>query len=278
MHVRRRIVTLAVTCIAVLALSTSGQAITNGQPDGDDHPYVGLLVTIDLDANLASVCSGSLIAADVLLTAGHCTDGAELALVWFDEVWPVLDDPAELANPDAVGVPHTHPDFCLACGAGLPGFAFRDVGVVEIVLAPGGVPAEHADLPAAGDVDDLANRTPIDVVGYGVTFQARIPGSELPQPPPFFRWDGFGTRLFAPTELVSGKFKHGAEFMKVAQNPGGGSGGTCFGDSGGPNLLGGTDTVLAVNSFGANPNCSGVGYAARVDVPDVLSWIDGFLP
>jgi len=29
-----------------------------------------------------------------------------------------------------------------------------------------------------------------------------------------------------------------------------------------------------VNSYVTNINCTGVGYSARVDVPDVLAWID----
>jgi len=36
--------------------------------------------------------------------------------------------------------------------------------------------------------------------------------------------------------------------------------------------------VLAVNSYVTNSNCSGVGYSARVNTPDVLAWIHGFLP
>ncbi len=66
--------------------------------------------------------------------------------------------------------------------------------------------------------------------------------------------------------------------MRLALNPGRGSGGTCFGDSGGPDLLRGKDTVLAVNSYVTNINCRGVGYSARVDIPQVLGWINGFLP
>jgi hypothetical protein len=84
--------------------------------------------------------------------------------------------------------------------------------------------------------------------------------------------------MYAPSELVSGKFVHSSEFLRLAMNPGGGSGGTCFGDSGGPDLQGGTNTVLGVNSYVTNVNCSGVGYSARVDVPEVLEWIDTFLP
>ena len=108
-------------------------------------------------------------------------------------------------------------------------------------------------------------------------FQRQIPGNALPQPPPFFRWAGPRVRLFASSELVSGSFKASDQLMKFALNPGGGSGGTCFGDSGGPDLLAGSDTVLAVNSFVTNVNCSGVGYSSRVDTPAVLSWVNSFL-
>lgn len=68
-----------------------------------------------------------------------------------------------------------------------------------------------------------------------------------------------------------------AEFLRLALNPGGGSGGLCFGDSGGPDLLRGTNVVLGVNSYVTNVNCSGVGYSSRVDIPEVLEWIESFL-
>ena len=45
-----------------------------------------------------------------------------------------------------------------------------------------------------------------------------------------------------------------------------------------PNLKGGTDTVLAVNSYVTNVNCSGVGYSQRVDIPEVLEWINTSCP
>ena len=79
-------------------------------------------------------------------------------------------------------------------------------------------------------------------------------------------------------ELVSGKFSSSDDLIKVTSNPGGGSGGTCFGDSGGPDLLDGTNTVLAVNSFVTNVNCTGVSYDTRVDVQDRLVWIHSFMP
>jgi hypothetical protein len=176
---------------------------------------------------------------------------------------------------DAGGTPHLNPDYCPQCGNGLPNFAFRDVGIVTLDTA---LPGPYATLPAPRLVDTLANKSAVDFVGYGVQFQANIPGNLLPQPPPFYRWTGPRQRMFAPSQLVSGKFKHSDEFLKLALNPGGGSGGTCFGDSGGPDLRGGTSTVLGVNSYVTNVNCGGVGYSQRIDVPDVLAWINGFLP
>jgi hypothetical protein len=51
-------------------------------------------------------------------------------------------------------------------------------------------------------------------------------------------------------------------------------GGTCFGDSGGPILIAGTRTVVAVNSFVLSPNCTGQGGGYRVDQADDLGWLE----
>jgi len=131
------------------------------------------------------------------------------------------------------------------------------------------VVGEYAQLPEAGLVDTLENKTNVDLVGYGVQEQHHGGG------PPY--WTGLRVRLYAPSELVSGEFVHSAEYMRLSLNPGGGTGGTCFGDSGGPDLLGGTNTVLAVNSYVTNYNCAGVGYSSRVDIPEILDWIGEYL-
>ena len=278
---------LAIVLVLALALAGTALAITNGQPDGDSHPYVGLLVFDYAPGAPGWRCSGALIAPNVVLTAGHCTDGAVAARIWFDEDVTYDNIPFPLypyGGPGSgaiEGTPYTNPNYRsdenpYGGGNGLPAFSYRDVGIVVLdePVDVGG----FAELPEAGLVDTLKNKTDIDFVGYGVQYQAQIPGSELPQPPPYYRWTGPRVRLYALGKLVSGNFVHAAEFMRLSLNPGGGKGGTCFGDSGGPDLLGDTDTVLAVNSYVTNINCSGVGYSSRVDIPEVLAWIKSYLP
>ncbi len=54
------------------------------------------------------------------------------------------------------------------------------------------------------------------------------------------------------------------------------SGGTCFGDSGGPNFIGSSNVIGGVTSFGLNGNCAGTGGVYRVDQPDDLNWLKTF--
>jgi len=256
------------------------------------------MVALDKDGVPQWRCSGSLLSPTVFLTAGHCTVAPAAHIeVWMEE-GPIEYDPdyaaAQDADPDGIvscnasptfdeypckgdvgGVPHPNPDFCNPCGSGLNRFAFRDLGVVTL---NGSLSvSRYADLPEAGVVDTLPNKAPFDFVGYGVQFQEQIPGAFLPKPPPFYRWAGPRQRMFASGELVSQNFTNNDEYIRFSLNPSQGKGGTCFGDSGGPDLRGGTDTVMGVNSYVTNVNCSGIGYSQRVDIPEVLDWINSFM-
>ena len=246
------------TSLAAVVLATVPVlTITNGFPDGVQHPYVGIAVQNVPGGEI--ICSGADLSPTKMLTAAHCFDPDPANPVWV----------VYLSEPPFTGwLPGTfHPDpaWCATCGSGLQGSDRHDVGVITHVASNLG---SFAALPPVGFVDTLPNRTPVDLVGYGVQGFTRGGG------PP----NGIFTaiRFVAPSLLMQTNKLASPEFITLTANPAQGKGGTCFGDSGGPDLLGGTDIVLAVDTFVTNRNCTGVTYSNRVDLSDIQTFINKF--
>jgi hypothetical protein len=240
-----------------LALVAPVMTVTNGQPDGSRHPYVGTVIQFIPNTNLISICSGAALSSTRFLTAAHCADPALPVFVSYKN--GQFHFPADFTQ----GTFHPDPAWCNPCGSGTPGFDSHDVAVVALNAAAN--PGAFAVLPTSHLVDTLPMRTGVDIVGYGV--QGFIHGGG--QPGQIFLF----TRFFAPSQLVQSNDVLSSEFLKLTANPAQGKGGTCFGDSGGPDVLSGTDVVLGVNSFVTNGNCAGVTYSQRVDLPDILTFI-----
>ena len=255
---------VAVPLILLFTMVSPAAAIINGQPDGSNHPYVGLVVFYDATGAPAWRCSGTLVSPRVFLTAAHCTYGATSAQVWFDPIPPAT-------YPYSGGVRgsrlYVMPGYRSEPLPGLPGFDYHDVGVV--ILDKKLKLNQFGSLPLDGLVDTLAMKTEVTVVGYGVQYKLQISGD------PYYRWRG-RTRMFALAELIQSDDVISGEFVKLTQDPGQDKGGTCFGDSGGPVLYDGS-IILAVTSFGSNVNCAGVGYYNRVDTTAALEFITPFL-
>lgn len=233
--------------------------ITNGQPDGNAHPYVGLALQPVPGTDTFSICSGSAISPTVFITAAHCFDPSQPVFVTFETAPPITTLTPGFSFP--------HPAWCRGCEQGLQRRDTHDVAVI-FLLQPVALP-RYGELPDVGLVDTLAMKADIDLVGYGV--QGFTRGGGPPQ-------NVFlATRYVAPSQLVQSNNINSDEFIKLTANISRGMGGACFGDSGGPNLLGGTDVILAMNSFGTNDNCAGVSYSNRIDVQDIREFIEFFL-
>jgi len=243
---------MAALAAAVLAVAPVA-AITNGTPDGGAHPYVGAIVFYGATHNVVGRCSGEAFSNHVFLTSGHCItlNGAQSAEVWFTETTS------------------TQP------GSGFAGPIFTsgdgELGAMTSTVVSFGL-SQFATLPTQGVVDTMVNKSPLVIVGYGVTDQDKISGN------PVGRWlQAPIARYAASSALVSGTQSGSADLLKHQNGPGGTSGGGCFHDSGGPVLQAGSTTVLAINAFVNNANCTGVGYGTRIDTAAHLSFITGLL-
>ena len=256
----RRHLLILVAALAVLMLAAvPAAAVTDGVPDDGAHPYVGLVVFYDAEGNPLWRCSGTLLSPTVLLTAGHCTDGAASARVWFDEAVTLASGYPYTGG--ITGTPYTHPDFVWS----LPNTS--DVGVV--VLDKRVRLNEYAVLADLGTLNALATKrgkqeTRFTVVGYGLQEIKPVVLAER-------------TRLQATVRLVNLRSALTDGFNIHHTNAPGTGGGTCFGDSGGPVFLGDSNVIVGITSFGLNANCVGGGFAYRTDIANAQDFISQFL-
>jgi secreted trypsin-like serine protease len=265
----RRLIAIVMALMLIAVSIVPAGAAQFGEPDGDDHPHVGLLV-FDVDGSPAWRCSGTLLSPTVMLTAGHCTYGTDGGRVWFEpdiaDSDAALEYPFEGETSIEFAKIYTHPDYIDEA------FYLYDVGVV--ILSEPVVLDTYGELAPVGLLDELAVRRGLQdrsftVVGYGL--QSVVP--ELQQDL---------VRHQAQVHLIDVRGTAGipsGTSASFTNNPGqgNGSGGTCFGDSGGPTFHGNSNVIVAVTSYGLNANCAGTGGGYRVDTEGDQEFVNKFL-
>lgn len=260
---RKFLMFMAVFLVALLVV-TPALAITFGELDGERHPHVGALLVAwpYPDGPIDIVCSGTLIAPTVFLTAAHCVNwmpGEGIAphdvYVTFDSVYQVGSSTIHR------GTYQVNPNY------GHDASDPNDVAVV--VLDEPITDIAPAVLPPAGILDGLKDAgalkgQPFVTVGYGTVRDDKTKGTQS------LYWEG--ARRF--TAGTYNAFTKG--WLKISMNPSTGDGGTCYGDSGGPHFLGETNMVVSVTVTGDVP-CRATDVTYRLDIESARSYLAQFV-
>jgi secreted trypsin-like serine protease len=251
---------LLATIVVGLAIATPSGAIVNGTPD-TAHPYVGILVT-EIDGARVPVCSGFLVRPTVFVTAAHCTEFLGDSLPAYVAFEQAFTDASPLVHGTSVVNPAYDP----------AAVDSHDIGLV--VLDEPVADRGFARLPASGVVGALDRRKKsqegdLTIVGYGANAVYKT------KPPTY---DFQLVRNMAPSRLLKlPDAKAGGADIEISSKQKKGYGALCFGDSGGPVLLGSSDVVVGINSYVKNRKCAGSAFAYRMDLPGALGFLAPYL-
>jgi secreted trypsin-like serine protease len=270
-------VALGLALIAVIAQASPAAAVTGGQPDNGAHPQVALILADLADGSV--LCSGSLIAPSVVLTAAHCTDFFDSAGV--REVRVSFDDQVTANSTFYTSRRwRTHPGYVATR------WPFTiDVGVVILRQSVG---LQPASLPPLGILDTLipdsgaANDQRFVDVGYG---QTGVTTGGGPPQAAFPLQRRRSTQTYHPGRNDMVGVTHGMSdlLLMLKANPSSRHGSGCGGDSGGPIFRDGTFTIVAIHTGGYRLGFDGQlcgrlsSLNHRVDTAAVLNWLSQFV-
>jgi hypothetical protein len=251
--------------LGLLVVASPASAITFGVPDGNGHPNVGQLVADfpDPDGGLFGICTGTLIAPTVFLTAAHCVAflqelGISDAFVSFESV----------VDPATSVLHHGTYFFDPAFGISGGGADAHDIAVV--VLDEPITTITPAQLPTAGLLDAMKTAGTLrgqrfTPVGYGCVRNDPTGG------PHSLDCDDNERRVADQGFLALQK-----AWLQLNMNPSTGSGGTCFGDSGGPHFLGDTSVVVSITVTG-DTWCRATDKTYRTDTANARAFLGQFV-
>ena len=246
----KRITVAAGALVAVLTVAGAALAITYGSPDGNGHPNVGaLLAPTPYSDGTWATCTGTLIAPTVFLTAAHCDQGVARVAVTFDSSYDAS------TGTSYWGTWNADPAFTKAQGDP------HDLAVVVLDEAVNGI--TPARLPAADSLARLEHGTKFTSVGYGAQSVTIEKG-------PTFHYADIRYVAVGSLNAVT------PAWLRISMNPATGDGGTCYGDSGGPNFLGDTD-ILAATTVTGDFMCRATNVDYRLDTASARSFLGQFV-
>ena len=252
----------AIVICASLLRPVPVSAITYGFVDTNNiYSNVGAFIVKAPTGEIYPICSGSLITPDVFLTASHCTQYftnvlaplGYTAYVSFDQSIPFGSLTSNKTKLYAVENVVTNPNY---------NQSQSDSGDIAVLILESTVRGiTPVTLPECGLLDYLVAQNGLKNAvftnaGYGL--QNRVVGGGVP----YFQDLNPIPRMYSFSSFNS----LNGGYLRLSQNPSTGNGGTCFGDSGGPNFLtvGGQQIQVSITITGDSV-CRSTNVVYRLD-------------
>ena len=257
--------------LASLFMPPRASAITYGFIDSTNtFSNTGAFIVKASDGQIFPICSGTMITSNVFLTASHCTayftqelaPQGYVAYVSLDASIPFGALTSSKTNLLAVSHVVTNPNYNQAQSDS------GDIAVLILERSVRGV--TPATLPACGLLDQLAAQNGLKTAvftnaGYGL--QNRVVGGGGV---PFYQDMNPIPRMYSFSSFNS----LNGGYLRLSQNPSTGNGGTCFGDSGGPNfmMLDGRQLIVSITITGDSV-CRSTNVVYRLDTVSAQTFL-----
>jgi hypothetical protein len=183
------------------------------------------------------------------LTAAHCGEDGERVGVTFDTAY---------VDGDKVysGTFYADPLYNQAQSD------THDIAVVVFDRTVKGI--TPALLPEAGSLSNLSSTQTFTSVGYGAYLVTNSPGGH--------QYLYNDVRMVASGTLNSTN----KTWLRISMNPSTGNGGTCYGDSGGPNFLG-TTSIVAATTITGDAVCRSTNVVYRLDTESARTFLAAYV-
>ncbi len=232
------VASLVISLSATLAFANQEEKIIGGSTVGAGDPVVSSTVGLMLQSPRGTgICTASLIAADLAITAAHCADGTRpsaLTLVFARDMRKLSQVPAILKvkvvkyeiNPTWAA----HQNDSTNTG---------DLAILKLQTTT--LPTGYAPAKILGLTNDLQTAETTTLAGYGITIAN----------PGLFQDDGAGLLRKTQVTIQEARFSTTEALLDQTQGHG-----ACHGDSGGPAFVtrNGQPTLWGVTSRGFPEN------------------------
>jgi len=259
----------ALALVSITDANAGGVPLVVGGTAANAGTWPWLAFIYDDQGRYVSLCTGTVVAADVVLTAAHCVEnpvsGVSDAVTGFHVITGSVNWRSSLRQQSIVK------EIIVHATRSARGTSKNVVGDAALLVLNTPTSAPAVTLATSADASLIAPGTSAEFAGWGRT------SPELQQPPNVLRWAS--TVIQRPNYCAQFDSTFDAGAQLCALNAPTDSTSTCYGDSGGPlavrNEAGSWFEVAVISTGGGNCSRRDADYYTRADY--LYPWLQASL-